>query len=1196
MIDFVNLNTTTAYSLGYSLIKPEELSSKVKEFGQPAVALTDFSLAGIYDAYLAAKKENIKFIPGCQFNFVDNFEQESRFKNITLLAKNHNGYKNLLHLNKLGFDNSIVAFKRVYPRINWKMLEGNSKDLICLTGGSTGILGQLLSNRKTAEAKEIVVKLQDIFGDNLGLEIQANNMKRPANNYNNWLDQDITNRQVISLGKELSIRIVPTNPAAYLVPEHFEAMDVFLAMTSSQPIRSNARPKFTQNEFYLKTGDQVRQFFSRHHPNEIDSWIANTVYFANQCESDTSWILPITTNISGTELPDFPVKDQEDYSEFLLWKEKYSESDELPEPFRFTNDHKIDGIYLRFWCWKNFDKRLPYLQENQKQEYYNQIKEEISVFEYKNICNYLLIVADYLSMCHKTGIPAGPGRGSIGGSLCAYLMEIHEADPIKYNLIFERFYNREKIEFSDIDCDFSQAGKKQVEVYIANKYGHDHVCSISNFISLSPKPYAKAIARVFQYGGDRKSAVKVGNDIAGFISPEAKKIEEVLKTPIFQELDKKYPELKKFSSLLGGRAVSLAKHAGGCCISRRPLHEIVPTRRDKDGGLVIEFEKERTEKNGLQKLDILGVSSLDQIQDTLFLIKKRNKLDPDFSHYNDVKTYELIGRGDTFGVFQFGASAGTISLCKKIEPKNIDDLAQINALARPGFPPEIRDDFIKAKKENSQAAILHPSMERALGSTFGFPLFEECLMYLAIDTAGWSKLEADRLRKFVKDKGKHPEKGPILRKEFIEGAVNNKGIDKKLATRIWDEVIANFEGYSFNRSHAILYSFLGYRTAYLKAHYPVEFLVANLNFESGSLSPKATDNINQIKYELRAMGVSILPPDLNTSEMNYTIIDEKTVRIGLGSLKFIGKDAPDEIISKRPFKNLSDFLSRVDNKKVRAPSVQALAAAGCLDIFGQPRKQIFLYAGDYKKKLQVWNKKERSKELIYPWPDEGEFSIPEKYALEKIYLGEGLSGTLYQIYPGFFSNRAADFSQLPSFYPENMIKDAGFVRGRKKNFPIDGTIQAVVKDYHEWIVTKELSQIVGQTMARMSLADPYGNVISGILFPETLKKFRTSFHFYCGPKAKIETGVVFHLAADANWYEGNFGLIITDLRKAALTPVLPPDIKPKSVALSLPRSKKKNPTVVEVLEEVEDQIDFEGLIEESMDILQNSDIEENFEF
>lgn len=1191
-MNFASLHNHTVFSIGDSLIECDELFTKAKELNLYAVGVCDHAtLGGNYDLLKASRSVGIKLIIGCEFNFLDNLSiPEQKIRHICLYAKNEAGYRNLLQLNKLANDNGIISFKKVYPRIDWKLLEQYSEGLICLTACSGGILGSLISNRQIDEAKKQAQKLKDIFGDNLGLEVQANGMVRQANNYHKYLDQQLVNSQLIKFGEELNIRIVPTSNSHYINKEDAPAHDAFLAGSSGQPIRSNARLRYTQDEFYLKSGEEIKTWFQRLYPDKIDQWIANSCYFADLC-GIPNWIEPQFDNPGGQEIPNYPIKDEEDYPEFLIWLMRQSEKIQ----------NLSDGAsYMRYQC--ELGMQTINIDAAPKEKYLERLDEEYEIFEAKGFSDYMLHVWNYLRFCRKKGWPSSPGRGSCGNSMVGYFLRIHAADCLKFNLVFARFQNRERKIAPDVDGDFPQFGKPIVEEYLREKYGKDNICQISNHIVITPKPFAKLISRIFEYGGDRKTAVKIGAQIADSISKEYHSVESALaKAPLFIEYANhpKYSELKKYGKIFDGKPIALGKHAAGIIIAKRPLSTIVPLRRDKENNLVLEWEKVRAEANGLIKYDILGLSNLDLISITYDLIKKRGKTPPsepfDYNQF-DQKTYDLISSGQTFGVFQLGESAGTINLCRQIKPQSIEDISIINALARPSAK-EFRQDLIAIRNGEKELELLHPALERAFKPTYGFGLYDDSLITLSADCAGWNLHKADNLRKMTKDKGKDPVKTEKLRQEFINDAQANKGISKKIATEIWDNIIGKFEAYGFCHSHSILYSMLGFQTAYLKTHFPIEFLVANLNFESSSSVASAADNIQKLRSEIRQMGIKILPPDLNESQLDYTIVDDQTIRTGLSSLKFIGSDSVPEIIFKRPFQNLSDFLSRVDGKKVRAPSVQALAAAGCLDIFGQPRKQIFLYAGDYKKKLQVWNKKPRPESLNYPWPDTGEFTIPEKYALEKTYLGEGLSGTLYQVYPGFFTNQALNFSQLPSFYPENMVKEnSGYIRGKKKNVQVDGSIQAMVKDFHEWIITKEGSSIIGKTMARLTLADPYGNSLAAILFPESLVKFKESFHFYCGPKAKIEQGVVLHLSAEANWYEGNFGLIITGIRKAALAPVLPPDIKPKSISLSLPRSKKKNATVTEVLEEIEDQIDFEGLLEETQDILTDDSAEEDFEF
>ncbi len=795
-------------------------------------------------------------------------------------------------------------------------------------------------------------------------------------------------------------------------------------------------------------------------------------------------------------------------------------------------------------------------------------------------------------------------HNSVAGSLVAYSIDIHEADPIKYGLIFERFYNLEKIAMSDIDVDIAASGRDQIKEYLRQKYGEDHVAHVSNVNTMTPKVYARDIARVFEFGGDRKTAVVVGTKIADAIPAEYNTIEEALdKASLFREFaeSKDYGALKKFSKFLGGKAKAWSTHAGGLIISDRALTEIVPLRKDKDGNIAVEYEKERIEANGLVKMDILGLETLDIIKNTYNLIITSGKTPPSLKlNYddNDSATYDLISSGDTFCVFQLGESAGTIDLCKKLQPKCMEDLAAITALARPGVPKEFRNQFIEAKFSGKKPTYLHPCLARSLDKTYGIPIFDECMLTLGADVAGWDLNQSDRLRKFIKDKGKHPEKDRKLKEDFIKSTIEN-GIETTMAAKLWEELFANFNAYLFNKAHAITYSFISYHTAYLKAHYPLEFLTANLMSEVNSNAKSAADNIAKIKDEIRRCQVKILPPDVNKSELTYKIIDNNTLLTGLDSLKFIGKDAIPELIAKRPFTSFKEMLTKVDGKKVRVPSVLALAASGCLDSFNMSRQQMYLYAADYKKKLAVWNKKQKKapkktkkgqlslnldSECIptfnYPWPeDQNDWTAPEKYAMETYYLGEGLSGNLKEIYPGFFDNRALNFSKLPIVYTEEYCKNNSDFFNQIPISAENGTIEAIIKNYFEFKVKKEGSKIFGETMAKVVLEDPYGNMIGMTVFPKKLIHFQKRLK-ELGGKVKLEPGTVIHCSGYINWYEGELSILFDDLKKCASSPPMPSDLKPRKVSMSIAGSSRKKSKEIdpeEFLEEVEDELIEEGL-------------------
>lgn len=1181
--NFVNLHNYTYYSFYQSLVSPGDLIKKAKDLGQTSVALTDSScFFAVNDAYKASLEHNIKLIVGCEFNFVNNLSDPNvdnqRLRHIILIAKNHTGYKNLLKLNRAANDFNLESYGHLFPRIDWNMLFNHSEGLICTTSGGGGILSQLINTRNNEQAWKEAKRLKEIFGPNLGLEIQPNGLRRNASGHSDYVDQILTNNTLIKIGKELDIKVFPASETHYLDSAQAGMHDVLTAMGAKQSIKSGQRLRYLDTsgnilpEFYLKSREEVAKFFRRLYPKQVDEWCDNTLYFDSLCENPV-WVPPQFTNPKGVELPEFPVKDQSDFIEFSVWKNSNEAYINAPE----------DEAYIRYKCQKSLET-YPKAQ-NKMKEYQDRLEKELDVFSFKGVNSYMLIVTDYLEYCRKNNIPVGPGRGSVGGSLAGFLLNIHQADPIQYDLIFERFFNKDKAGFADVDSDISKKYKKNVEKYIATKYGQEMVASISNIMRLTPKPYARAISRVFQFGGTRESAIAIGNALADAIPNDLHTMEDVIKgAPLFMEYTKRYPELLEYVSL-GGIPTTWAKHAAGIVIGKRPLASIVGVRRDKDGYLVLEYEKERAEENGLLKMDLLGLETLDIIKDTEDLIKLNKKQVPviDYDNY-DEKTYDLINRGDTNCVFQLGTSGGTVDLCRKMNAKSILEIGHINALARPGVA-EIRQDFIDTKDGKNKFALLHPKLERAFKSTYGFGIYEECLIFLAADIANWSLSESDNLRKLTKLKGKYPEKVAKWRKDFIEGAINN-GIPDKIAIQIWTDIVDKFGKYAFNRSHAVVYSFISYLSAYFKAHFPLEFLTANLIAEVNSNTKDAPDNAIKIKQEIRALRVNITPPNINTSDKSYTILSDSQILSGLDGIKFLGKNAIPEIVSKRPFTSLQQFLISVEGRKVTSGAIQGLAASGALDSFGMTRKQMFLYGGDFKKKIKLFMQKNPEADpasFIYPFPDDiGEFTIPELYALESKYLGEGLTGTPSEVYPNFFDRTAINLKKLPEFFPDDGTRYVEDVPSTYGNF------QGVIEKFFQFKIKKEDSKMRGEIMGKMDIRDPFGNSISCTLFPKELASFQKRIRDLGGKSFAIEPGVAIHFGASINYYEGKLGLVITKLKKLAPPPALPAkkDLEAKSIKMKISGPKKPRKTktnalpVIELMEEVDDELLEMGLDEE----------------
>jgi DNA polymerase-3 subunit alpha len=1164
MTDFVSLHNQTDFSILDSLISPKTLFYRAKELGQTAIAITDHgTLAAAWDALKASRETGVKLIMGCECYFVDDATNVTdKFRHVVLLAKNAVGYRNLLTLNKKGFDQGSFLGKRVYPIVDWKLLAQHAEGLICLTACGNGIINQLLMNKKFEEAGQTLLRLKVLFGDNLGLEIQPNNMKRGGNIYNDEIDQQFLNRRLIELGKTHGIRVVPACNAHYIKKEDSDTHDVFLAIGSHQPKYSNFRLRYNVPDFYLKTGEEVVNFFARNYGEEFaKEACANTTYFASLCEKP-DWIDPKFSNPSGKELPIFPVKDEPDYAEFLEWELKQ------PEDVQRLDE---DKVFLRYKCEQAFESRIKGINDENRKQYQDRLIEELDVIEFHGFSSYMLIVADFIDWARKHDIAVGDGRGSVGGSLIGFLLGIHQADPIKYNLIFARFHNKEKSSFPDIDTDFAPSGRALVQEYLRKKYGEDHVAHVSNVNTITPKVYVRDIARACEIGGSKDEAIRIGTEAADCIPADIHSIDDALaKVPLFAEYCKRYPQFIEYKSICG-KYRAWSTHAGGIIISARPLTGLIPLRKDKDGSLAIEYDKDKAEENGLVKMDTLGLSTLDIIGETYKIIRARGKVPPpDPLDYDapDKEAYDLITKGDTFCVFQLGTSGGTIDLCRRIKPENINDLANINALARPSAR-DMRNDFIKTRDGEKKMTLLHPKLGRAFNSTYGFGLYEECLMYLAQDVAGWSLHSADRLRKLTKEKGKNPKKAQAWRTEFIEDAIK-QGVSEPIAKRIWDEVVDKFQGYGFNVSHAVLYSMTGFKTAALKAHFPVEFLLANLMAEVKSNNPDARGNIEKIKKELRGHKVKILPPDINTSQLTYTISDGNKLLTGLDALKFVGEDAIKDIIEKRPFNSFFDFMARVDSKKVRANSIQALASAGAMDSFKIPRKLIYLYCSDYRKKLQVWLKKHDPKidQFVYPWPAEADWKLSELYAMEQFFLGESFTCKPPDAYGKFFKDNHV------TIYEIKKAKD------KTKLSPIKG----IVRGFFEFKVKKETSKYYGQSMIKAILEDKNGDQCSCTIFPDRWKQVQDRIK-ELHSKAVFNSGIALCFAGNTNNYEDDIGIILDDLYNVADIPALPADLKAKKVNLKEAKAKLAKDTTEkpseskDLLEEIEDMLYDEGLID-----------------
>lgn len=758
----------------------QALFERAKNLDNPAIAITEHgTMVSHYDAYKASQKTGVKLIPGVEAYFSPDFS-EKRSNHMVLIPMNESGYKNILRLNYESYKNQVSGYMgKITPRISWDDIQNFGKDIFCLTACSNGLLSKDIVSDRDEQAESNLLRLKSIFEDRLFLEIQPHALKTDDGK----VDQQKLNEKLISFSRKHRIPFVATCDAHYLDKDHAKYHDMLLAIKDKKPVSDPDRFRYGVQDMYLKSSDEIVSFFG-----EKIASIAmnNSLKIASFCEE------PHYLKTKGAILPQFPVKMQKDYLNFRDWWEKNCE--EIPE----------DKAYLRYKCIGGFNMYTDDMSQEKKRGYWNRIKYEISVLELHNFSSYMLIVSDYVSWARESGIGTGPGRGSASGSLVAYFLGITSVDPIKYNLLFERFHNKQKKSFPDIDCDFAEPDR--VKSYIKEKYGAEYVAQISNWATMSPKVVLKDVSRSLEIGGDKSTAFKLANHITS-IMPDAHTIEEAMsESQEFSKFMRQYPEVQEYSSKLQNLTRQWSVHAAGVVIGDRPLYELIPLRIEKGDSegeqdiTVTQWEKTRVEDFGLVKMDVLGLNTLNVITDTLQYIFERTgiKMRQEDIPLDDPATYEMISNGDNIGVFQLEASLSP--LCAKIKPKDVETIAAINALGRPSCPSEQRQSYIKRRFGTEKVSYTHISLENSLKETYGISLFEENMMSIAKDCAGWDLNEADNLRKLTKLKGKDPELALKTEKNFIKGCMDISGMSYEQAKEVWDKEISSFSGYGFNKS------------------------------------------------------------------------------------------------------------------------------------------------------------------------------------------------------------------------------------------------------------------------------------------------------------------------------------------------------------------------------------------------------------
>jgi DNA polymerase-3 subunit alpha len=1051
MPDFVHLHNHTDYSLLDGAAPIHRYVAKAKEYGMNHLAITDHgNMFGALKFYNACKANDINPIIGCEFyvnpeshTAKSTTMSGSRYYHLVLIAMNEQGYKNLMVLNSKSYTEGYY-YK---PRISDQLLEIHNEGLICLSACLAGEIPQLILNNNYDGAKERASYYASIFdNERYYLELQDHGLP----------EQKSVNPQIVKLARELNIPLVATNDIHYIEDSDANAQDIVLCIGTNKKKNDQDRMRFDSQEFFMKSPSQMQQLF-----DWIPEAIDNTLEIAKRCN--------LTISQPGPLLPAYEI------------------------PPEFDNPDE----YLRYIAQEGLQKRYPIVTEDLQKR----LDYELDVIINMGFTGYFLIVWDFIFWAKKHDIPVGPGRGSGAGSLVAYSMTITDIDPIKYNLIFERFLNPERVSMPDFDIDFCYERRQEVIDYVTAKYGTDRVAQIATFGTLKVKAVIKDVARVLDI--PFAEATRIVSLIPDSLPDDettgkARKLTvqgAIDFTPELQELEQRggvYAELFDVAKRLEGFNRHTSTHAAGVVIGQSILTDYVPLYRDaKTGAISTQYTMDMLEGCGLVKMDFLGLKTLTLIKHTEELIQKTHS---DFSIENideeDQETFSMLGRGDSACIFQF-ESAGMQRVLKDAKPNSIEDLVALNALYRPG-PMAYIPKFIDSKNGRTAIEYYHPDLEDVLKTTYGVIVYQEQVMKVAQTIAGYSMGNADLLRRAM---GKKKADVMELEKQnFIEGA-RKKGYSKDIAKGIF-EMLLPFAGYGFNKSHAAAYSVVAYQTAYLKANYPAEFMAANLTNEINS-----PDKFAQYLAETKSMGIEITPPSINKSDKHFTVVEGKIV-YGLQGIKHVGEAAVESILRERnengPFKNFLDFLFRSESRALNSKLLESLIQSGAFDGLGDNRPTLMAnmesalkYAQKRKEseafgQASLFDAEEEAAMETFEMEILPDSTLLEKLEIEKDLLGFYVSGHPMDMYKDVWKRSiTVDLGQperLPLGRPVNLV--------------------AMVTGLRE-ITTKGGA---GDRMAFLQLSD-FNGAVEAVAFPKVWKECETLVRpdgIY-GFKGKLET-------------------------------------------------------------------------------------------
>ena len=1017
MADFVHLHVHSEYSLLDGMSRIKDLPVRAKELGMKAIALTDHGVMyGAVDFYKECKKNDIKPIIGCEVYVAprSRFEKEagrdSGYNHLILLAKNKEGYQNLSKLVSLSFVEGFY-YK---PRIDLEILEKYSEGLICLSACLAGSLSQALIQDDMQKAEEIALWHKRVFKDDYYIEIQHNGLRQ----------QIMINQKLIQLARKLDIPLVATNDAHYLKKEDSYFHEVLLCIQTGKRMSDEDRMRFETQEFYIKSPEEMADYFS-----EFPEAIENTVKIAEKCNYDFEF--------GVTKLPNYDV----------------------PEEYTTHLD------YFKDLCYKGIKKRYG---ENPAEEVMSRLEYEISVIDKMGYVDYFLIVWDYINYAKSVGIPVGPGRGSGAGSIAAYAIGITDIDPLKYGLLFERFLNPERVSMPDFDVDFCYERRGEVIEYVERKYGKDHVSQIITFGTMAARMVIRDVGRVldYPYSETDKLAKMIPMEVHITIPKALEQNRE------FKELYESNPSVKQLIDIaikLEGLPRQASTHACGIVITKDPVDTYVPLYVN-DGNISTQYTMNLLEELGLLKMDFLGLRTLTVISDTEKLVKQNRGIDVEYDkEMNDPKVYKLWANGESIGIFQF-ESQGMTNFMKELKPDCLEDIIAGVSLYRPG-PMDQIPRYIKGKQNPGHNVYTHPALEPILNVTYGCMVYQEQVMQIVRELAGYSLGRADLVRRAMGKKkldvmakereyfinGQVDENGNVL----VPGCVRN-GIDKESANKIFDEM-AEFAKYAFNKSHAAAYSVVSYRTAYLKTYYPAEFMAATLNSFLGNL-----DKVPVYIYECKRLNIEILKPDINKSFTKFTVQDNK-IRFGLGSIKNVGVSAIETVIAERikngEFKSFTDFCERIRSGTVNKKCIECLIKAGCFDSMSQTRATLL---ASFEKIMDTINNQGRNslanqvtmfdivepeETVKYQYTVLKELDERELLSQEKEMLGIYVSGHPLEKLREAISNQTNITSiQIKDLNEENSgnfkdgqtVKYAGTITGIKKKYTKRNTIMAFV--------------------------------------------------------------------------------------------------------------------------------------------------------